>query len=41
VELGKKLCESIVPLVHDPALAKAATSSLRGALQYLAGERAP
>jgi glucose-6-phosphate isomerase len=41
VELGKKMCESIVPLVHDPALAKAATSSLRGALQYLAGERAP
>ncbi len=40
VELGKKMCESIVPLVREPVLAQGASSSLRGALQYLARERA-
>ncbi len=41
VELGKKLCETIVPLVREPALARGQTSSLQGALQYLAREREP
>jgi glucose-6-phosphate isomerase len=37
VELGKKLCEGIVPLVREPQSAGAElTSSLRGALGYLA-----
>jgi len=37
VELGKKLCEGIVPLVREPQDAGASlTSSLRGALSYLA-----
>jgi glucose-6-phosphate isomerase len=35
VELGKKLCESIMPLVNEPAAATAQTSSLMGALRYL------
>ena len=39
VELGKKLCETIVPLVRQPAQATGQTSSLQGALQYIAGER--
>jgi len=39
VELGKKLCESIVPLVRQPGAAAGQSSSLQGALQYLAGER--
>ena len=36
VELGKKLCESIIPLVREPAAASGQTSSLMGALRYIA-----
>ena len=32
VELGKKLAESLVPLVENPALAKDASSTVKGAL---------
>jgi len=32
VELGKKLAESLVPLVENPALAKDASSGVKGAL---------
>jgi glucose-6-phosphate isomerase len=35
VELGKKLCEGIVPLVNDPATAHAATASLAGSLKVV------
>jgi len=36
VELGKKLCETIAPLVRCPQDAVAASSSLRGGLGYIA-----
>ena len=36
VELGKKLCESIVPLVQRPESASGVSSSLRGALDFIA-----
>jgi glucose-6-phosphate isomerase len=36
VELGKKMCESIVPLVREPETARGVTSSLRGALEAVA-----
>jgi glucose-6-phosphate isomerase len=36
VELGKKMCEAIVPLVHEPEQARGVTSSLRGALGAVA-----
>ena len=39
VELGKKLCEAIVPLVQHPETATGASSSLRGALEFIARER--
>ncbi len=39
VELGKKLCDSIVPLVQRPEIASGVSSSLRGALDYIARER--
>jgi glucose-6-phosphate isomerase len=39
VELGKKLCDTIVPLVQQPRLASGASSSLRGALDFVARER--
>ena len=39
VELGKKLCEGIVPLVEHPAAASAQSSSLMGALGFIAAER--
>jgi glucose-6-phosphate isomerase len=39
VELGKKLCETIVPLVQNPATATGQTSSLMGALAFVAAER--
>ena len=39
VELGKKLCDAIVPLVEQPATAGGASSSLRGALEFIARER--
>ncbi|HVO00245.1 MAG TPA: hypothetical protein VMT49_09410, partial [Steroidobacteraceae bacterium] len=39
VELGKKLCDAIVPLVQQPATASGVSSSLRGALEFIARER--
>jgi glucose-6-phosphate isomerase len=39
VELGKKLCERIAPLVQAPGSAGEISSSLRGALQFLASVR--
>jgi glucose-6-phosphate isomerase len=36
VELGKKMCESIVPLVREPEKARGVTSCLRGALEAVA-----
>jgi glucose-6-phosphate isomerase len=36
VELGKKLCEGILPLLDDPMLAEGRSASLRGALAQLA-----
>ena len=39
VELGKKLCEGIVPLVQKPETAGDISSSLRGALAYIRRER--
>jgi glucose-6-phosphate isomerase len=35
VELGKKLCEGIIPLVANPAAATAVSSSLAGGLRYV------
>ncbi len=35
VELGKKLCESIIPLVQDPDRAQGVSSSLAGGLAYV------
>jgi glucose-6-phosphate isomerase len=35
VELGKKLCESIIPLVAQPQSATGVSSSLSGALRYV------
>ncbi len=35
VELGKKLCERIIPLVQKPETAAAQSGSLRGALDYV------
>jgi glucose-6-phosphate isomerase len=40
VELGKKLCESIIPLVQAPQSAKGVSSSLAGALAYVTKWRA-
>jgi glucose-6-phosphate isomerase len=39
VELGKKLCDGIIPLVRAPATASDISSSLRGALQFVASVR--
>jgi glucose-6-phosphate isomerase len=39
VELGKKMCDAIIPLVKDPQLAGHATSSVRGALAFVSRER--
>jgi glucose-6-phosphate isomerase len=39
VELGKKLCNTIVPLVQQPGSATGVSSSLRGALDFVARER--
>jgi len=39
VELGKKLCEGIVPLVENPAQAVGQSSSLMGALGFIAANR--
>ena len=39
VELGKKLCETLVPLVRDPALAAAASPSVKGLLERIAAWR--
>jgi glucose-6-phosphate isomerase len=39
VELGKKLCDTIVPLVQQPRSASAVSSSLRGALDFVERER--
>ena len=39
VELGKKLCDTIVPLVQQPRSATGVSSSLRGALDFVARER--
>jgi glucose-6-phosphate isomerase len=39
VELGKKLCDTIVPLVQNPASATGQTSSLMGALAFVGVER--
>jgi glucose-6-phosphate isomerase len=39
VELGKKLCDTIVPLVQRPETATGVSSSLRGALDFIARER--
>ncbi len=39
VELGKKLCETIVPLVQNPGAAAGQTSSLMGALGFIEAER--
>jgi len=35
VELGKKLTESIIPLVHKPTSAAGQSSSLAGDLSYV------
>jgi glucose-6-phosphate isomerase len=40
VELGKKLCETIIPLVQNPHSAQGVSSSLAGALRYVAQWRA-
>jgi glucose-6-phosphate isomerase len=40
VELGKKLCEGIIPLVADPASALGVSSSLAGGLRYVQKWRA-
>ena len=39
VELGKKLCDTIVPLVQRPESAGEVSSSLRGALGFIAAAR--
>ncbi len=39
VELGKKLCDTIAPLVRAPQSAGDVSSSLRGALQFVASAR--
>jgi glucose-6-phosphate isomerase len=39
VELGKKMCDAIIPLVKNPQLAGQATSSVRGALAFVSRER--
>ncbi|MDE2250246.1 MAG: glucose-6-phosphate isomerase [Gammaproteobacteria bacterium] len=39
VELGKRLCDTIVPLVKQPRLARELSSSLRGALKFVERER--
>ncbi len=39
VELGKKLCDTIAPLVQQPRSATGVSSSLRGALDFVARER--
>jgi glucose-6-phosphate isomerase len=39
VELGKKLCNTIVPLVRQPRTASGVSSSLRGALDFVERER--
>ena len=39
VELGKKLCDTIVPLVQKPESAGEVSSSLRGALDFVARAR--
>ena len=39
VELGKKLCDTIVPLVQKPESAGEVTSSLRGALDFIGRAR--
>jgi glucose-6-phosphate isomerase len=39
VELGKKLCDTIAPLVRSPGTAGEISSSLRGALQFVVSER--
>jgi glucose-6-phosphate isomerase len=39
VELGKKLCDSIIPLVHAPGTAGEISSSLRGALEFVVSVR--
>jgi glucose-6-phosphate isomerase len=39
VELGKKMCDSLIPLVKDPQSAGQATSSVRGALAFVSRER--
>ncbi|HEY1900570.1 MAG TPA: glucose-6-phosphate isomerase [Steroidobacteraceae bacterium] len=36
VELGKKLAESLVPMVENPALARDASSGVKGALAHIA-----
>ena len=35
VELGKKLCETLIPLVRDPSLAASASASVKGLLSYV------
>jgi glucose-6-phosphate isomerase len=40
VELGKKMCDSLIPLVKNPQLAGQSTSSVRGALAFVSRERA-
>jgi glucose-6-phosphate isomerase len=40
VELGKKLCDTIIPMVRTPGAAGEISSSLRGALQFVASVRA-
>ena len=39
VELGKKLCDTIVPLVQRPQTPGELSSSLRGALEFIASAR--
>ncbi len=41
VELGKKMCDAIVPLVRDPERPGAASASLRGVLRTVAQWRGP
>ncbi len=41
VELGKKLCEALVPVVRDPALAASASPSVRGLLSRITKLRDP
>jgi len=38
--LGKKMCDSLIPLVKNPQLAGQSTSSVRGALAFVSRERA-